>query len=124
MKPGHRTHLHDLRARLETLPLHLDSLDVHTAAVSLGDYPDGPRPTSTLVARGAGLAGFGEHVGWTDDEHEAFRDNAGRCARGATTLGAWSRGLSTFPAYDRAALEAAGLDLALRQNRTTLFEVA
>jgi hypothetical protein len=125
MKTAHRTHLHDLRAKLEALPLHLDAIDVRTTSVVLPDYPDGPRPTSAVAIRGAGLTGYGEHVGWTDAEHEAFRDNAAGTARKTTTtLGAWSRGLSRLPAYDRAALEAAALDLALRQNRTTLFEVA
>jgi L-alanine-DL-glutamate epimerase-like enolase superfamily enzyme len=125
VKPSaHRTHLHDLRARLEALPLHLDSLDVHHTAVALADYPDGPRPTSTVAVRGAGRTGYGEHVGWTESEHETFRENAHRTARGATTLGAWSRSLAGLPPYDRAALEAAAVDLALRQSRTTLFEVS
>jgi L-alanine-DL-glutamate epimerase-like enolase superfamily enzyme len=125
VKPSaHRTHLHNLRAKLEALALHVDSLDVHHTAVVLEDYPDGPRPTSTVAIRGAELTGYGEHVGWTEAEHETFRENAHRTARGATTLGAWSRGLSALPPYDRAALEAAALDLALRQSRTTLFEIA
>jgi L-alanine-DL-glutamate epimerase-like enolase superfamily enzyme len=120
----HRKHLPGLRARLEALPLHIDSLDLHRSAHALHDYPDGPRPSSTVALRGRRLAGYGEHVGWTDAEHDAFRENAGRFARGATTLGAYARSLGALPPYDRAALEAAALDLALRQAGTTLLEVA
>jgi L-alanine-DL-glutamate epimerase-like enolase superfamily enzyme len=120
----HRSQLPRLRARLEALPLRIDSLSVHQSAVALDDYPGGPRPTSTIAMRGGGFTGYGEHVGWTGAEHEAFRESADRVASGNTTLGAWARSLASLPTYDRAALEAAALDLALRQNRTTLFELA
>lgn len=135
----HGGRLAGLRAKLESLPLNVDSIDVHSATVALEDYPDGPRPTSTVVLGGGGLHGYGEHVGWNTAEHEAFRRNAQPLAHHATspaagsrgaklhdanTLGAWSRRLASLPTYDRAALEAAGLDLALRQNGTTLFELA
>ncbi len=125
MNPAvHRARLSGLRRSLEALPVFIDSADVHTTAVALPDYPDGPRPTSTVVLRGSGMAGYGEHVGWTDAEHASFRENASRVARGFTTLGAWLRTLAALPPYDRAALEAAAIDLALRQDDTTLFELA
>jgi len=114
----------NLRAALEALPLRVDDVRVDSAHVELASYPDGPRPTSTVRLGGDGATGFGEHVGWTDAEHLAFRNAADSLSRGSWKLGAWTSALATFSPYDRAALEAAAIDLALRQSRTSLLQLA
>jgi L-alanine-DL-glutamate epimerase-like enolase superfamily enzyme len=87
-------------------------------------YPDGPRPTSLVALRGAGATGRAEHVGWSEAAHEAFRDRTlPRVPRGAWRLESWSAAVagSITQPYDRAALEAAAIDLALHQQGTSLF---
>jgi len=109
-----------LRAALEALPLRIDNVLVHSSHVALSSYADGPRPTSTVTLQGDGASGYGEHVGWTDASHAAFRDSAAAVPRGSWLLGAWAARLASLPPYDRAALEAAAIDLALRQHGTNL----
>jgi L-alanine-DL-glutamate epimerase-like enolase superfamily enzyme len=75
-----------------------------------------------VVTLGAGQTfGMGEHVGFTAAEQRAFRDVLmPRVPRGRGRVGAFAdalRTLTTMP-YERAALEAAAIDLALRQART------
>lgn len=97
----------------------------HDAAVA--SYPGGLRPTSTVTLAGAGSAGRGEHVGWTPEAHTRFADRTGAAAlAGRHSVGALSAALrELFPEpYDRAALEAAAIDLALAQSRVGLGEIA
>lgn len=74
--------------------------------------------------RGGGLDGRGEHVGWTDEAHAAFRDAACSVGRGERLVGQWCAAFGHLPPYDRAALEAAAIDLALQQHVTNLFRLA
>ncbi|MFN2427677.1 MAG: hypothetical protein ABR587_14655 [Candidatus Binatia bacterium] len=113
-----------LGAALEALPVHIDEVEVHFSHASIPSYPDGARPTSVVTLRGEGLAGYGEHVGWTDAEHAGFREAAAGVCRGSWQLGGWAKALAARPAYDRAALEAAAIDLALRQRGTSLLGFA
>lgn len=113
-----------LRAALEALPLVVDDVRVNSHRAILPGYPNGPRPTSTVVIRGAGRRGSGEHVGWTDQAHAAFRTSAADVATGSWKLGEWAAALGAIAPYDRAALEAAAIDLALRQRGVSLFEFA
>lgn len=113
-----------LREALEALPLDIDDVRVTSGRVELAGYPDGPRPTSTVELLGGGFTGVGEHVGWTDSEHAAFRERARGIARGAWTVADWASRLADVLPYDRAALEAAAIDLALRQRRTSLLGLA
>ncbi|HEY8515131.1 MAG TPA: hypothetical protein VIS07_06445 [Candidatus Binatia bacterium] len=85
------------------------------------------RPSTVVTLHGPGASGRGEHVGWTLDEHAAFARRAAtldlaRCA----TLDELSRSLrrTLEHAYDRAALEAAAIDLALRQANASLADLA
>lgn len=113
-----------LAARLGALPLRVERARCDVAPVAVPSYPDGPRPSSTLVLDGAGHAGHGEHVGWTEEAHAGFAERVAalplaRC----TTVGATSalaRERLSEP-YDRAALESAAIDLALRQAATDAF---
>lgn len=92
--------------------------------VRLPSYPDGPRPSTVVELAGAGRRGRGEHVGWTAAAHAAFADAVAIVPRGRSRVGDWPRLLATVPAYDRAALEAAAIDLALRQRGTSLAVLA
>ncbi len=109
---------------LRSLPLRLDAATCATSHVDVPSYPGEPRPSSVVTLVGGGHTGRGEHVGWTADAHAAFARAVAALAPGASTFGAWADGLRALPPYDRAALEAAGLDLALRQGGTNLFRLA
>src|SRR5439155_1514743 len=80
---------------------------------------------SVVCVRGLGATGRGEHVGWTSAAHAAFRAAAGSVPRGRWRLDAWVAEVARRPRhpYDRAALEAAAIDLALRQAGTDLFRL-
>jgi len=71
--------------------------------------------------------GRGECVAWTAEAHEAFRARMAGLPRGRwARLGEWAEAMRarfTDP-YERAALEAAAIDLALRQAGANLFERA
>lgn len=115
-----------LATRLAALPIAVERAASAIAPVAVPSYPDGRRPSSTVRLEGGGHAGRGEHVGWTDAAH---RDCAERLARLALdrcdTVGAVSalaRGELADP-YDRAALEAAAIDLALRQAASDPFHL-
>ncbi len=112
-----------VRAALGALPLAIDTVDCTARALDVPSYPGGSRPHAVVRLDGAGHAGIGEHVGWTPAVHAAFGSALVRVPRGAWTLEEWSRALdgAFTDDYDRAAVEAAGIDLALRQAGTSLF---
>lgn len=114
-----------LRDALAALPVEIDAVDCATSAIAVPSYPDEPRPTSIVTLAGVGVHGRGEHVGWTAAAHEAFARNVLHVARGRRTIGTFVTELAALPEpYDRAALEAAAIDLALRQAGTTLAALA
>ena len=116
-----------LAARIAALPLAVDRGWTTGGAVALADYPDGLRPTTEVTLAGGGHAGRGEHVAFMETEQTAFRTGlADLLPRRRTTVGAWSGELAArrVPPYARGALEAAAIDLALRQAETSLFRLA
>jgi len=116
-----------LIARLAALPLVVDGGTCAVAEVAVASYPGGRRPSSVVTLAGDGAEGSGEHVGWTLADHERFRDaTAASVPRGARLLGEWVAEMHrrTGDGYARAALEAAAIDLALRQQRSNLFALA
>lgn len=113
-----------LSAALQALPLRVDDAAVQFGEVALASYAGGPRPSSTVTLSGGGLVGRGEHVGWTVAEHDSFSAAVSDVPRGRKHLGEWIAALAHLPLYDRAALEAAAIDLALRQHDTNLFRMA
>jgi hypothetical protein len=114
-----------LRAALAALPLRVDDVDCARAAIALPSYPDEPRPQTIVTLAGGGLRGRGEHVGFTAAAPDEFAERARATAPFAGTVGAYAADvLAALPAHDRAALEAAAIDLALRQRGTTLFALA
>lgn len=118
---------HELARRIEALTVRVDQVSARTAGVHVAGYPDGPRPTSIVRLEGGGEVGIGECVDWTAGAQEHF------CARVAALLPAGGRRLgelrdelrrATDEPYERAALELAAIDLALRQAGTNLFRLA
>jgi len=66
-------------------------------------------------------------VAWTAEAHDEFRARTGAAPRGRwARLGDWSAAMRArfSDPYERAALEAAAIDLALRQAGTNLFQLA
>jgi hypothetical protein len=113
-----------LAAAVAALPVRIDDVLVECAPVAVASYPGGLRPSSVVTLSGDGESGFGEHVGWSDEAHAALRENVRGLASGRMLVGQWANSLRHLPAYDRAALEAAVIDLALVQQRTNLFHLS
>ena len=114
-----------LLASLARLPVVVADAVAHVHEVWLPDYPDGPRPSSTVTLHGAGEHGSGELVAWTRAAHERFAARLTEVPRGAARLGEWLEVLARHfhDPYERAALEAAAVDLALRQHETNIFKL-
>src|SRR5450432_517403 len=108
---------------LTCLPVRVTDVVVEQGAIPLDDYPGGPRPTSTVTVSGGGRVGRGENVAFKESEHAAFvaraRDflvRAGGMGGGPCGVGAVMSALPPEASrYERAALEAALIDLGLRQ---------
>ena len=112
----------DLLRELHALPLRVDRVRVDRGAVNVAGYPDGARPTSTVSLGGGDAAGAGENVAWTSAARTlASRLVARRCRSEVSGPRASSAELvrAFGDPYDRAAVEAAAIELALAQNRTT-----
>ena len=109
---------------LAALGATIEAVECHVGSVRVPSY-GGERPTSVVWLRGDETAGGGEHVGWTSAAHAAFRDAMASVPRGRWQLGDWAAEVARrfrHP-YDRAALEAAAIDLALEQAGTNLFSL-
>lgn len=109
-------------ATLAALPLVVDGVACQVGRVQVPSYPGDARPTSE-VRLGEGR---GECVAWTAEAHEAFRTRMERVPRGRWELGRWAAAMreAFSDPYERAALEAAALDAALRQAGTNLLALA
>ena len=109
---------------LRALPLAIEEAAWEIAEVALPSYPGGRRPSATVTLSGGGERGRGESVAWTVDAHERFAVAA--VPLGRTLLGEWAATvLQRFrDPYERAALEAAAIDLALRQAGTSFLRLA
>jgi hypothetical protein len=113
--------------RLAGLEVEIESAD--TERLSIDVSTQFTRVTTVVTLRGRGAEGVGEDVIYNVEDHEWFPTVE---ATGPTTLGELSRALDDLPLfsgeprmeasrdYRRWALEAAALDLALRQNGLTL----
>jgi L-alanine-DL-glutamate epimerase-like enolase superfamily enzyme len=112
-----------LLAALRALPLVIDEAAWEVGLVSVPSYPQGARPTATVTLRGRGRNGRGENVAWSEVAHERFRVD--EVPLGPWRLGEWAveMGGRFADPYERAALEAAAIDLALRQEETNLFRL-
>src|SRR5262245_15253210 len=108
---------------LAALPLAVSEVTCTIGTAAVPSYPGGARPTSTVTLHGRRATGRGENVAWTADAHAGFRNRLAATPHGAWRLDAWTAVVrAAFPdPYERAALEAAAIDLALRQAATTPF---
>lgn len=118
----------ELHDGLMQLPIRIESRRVALAEVpAVGYYEGAPRPTAMLVLEGKGHRGRGECVAWCREDQERFRDFCHTVELEVTTdvegVSREIRDRSDDP-YQRAAFEAAAIDLALRQAETNLFELA
>ncbi len=114
-----------LAERLAALPVVVEScrVEVGDAAVA-GYYDDAPRPTSVVVLEGLG-EGRGECVAWTGAEQRKFAEACPALApSGPTTVGAVHVSLRDAHPYHAAAIEAAAIDLALKQAHANPFLLA
>jgi hypothetical protein len=115
-----------LAAALADLPVVIDDAACGSRSVLVPSY-GGPRPTSIVRLAGAGRFGEGEHVGFTEDAHAGFARTLDRWDLGGSwriaTLAHTMRERGLHP-YDRAAIEMAAVELALRQRATTLGTLA
>ena len=105
---------------LAALPVAVEEVACEVDAVAVASYPGGSRPTSEVRIG----EGRGECVAWTPEAHKAFCARLGSVPRGRwARLDAWTAAMRSEFAdpYECAALEAAAIDLALRQARTNLF---
>jgi len=123
----------ELARVLGALPVSIERAHVTQIAVPLPDYPGEPRPSSTVELTSFGVTGYGENVAFVGAEHAGFADRVSAWLRDLTdrdaltvesALGAENaRASSAFSAYERAALEAALIDLALRQSALSLADL-
>ena len=116
----------ELERALVALPLVVEEVGCDLADVAVPSYPGGVRPSATVTLAGRGRRGRGEHVLWTRRDHERFAAHAlAGVPRGEWRLGEWAAEVArrTPSAHGRAALEAAGIDLALRQAEVNLFRL-
>jgi L-alanine-DL-glutamate epimerase-like enolase superfamily enzyme len=116
----------DLTATLAALPVVIEEVTGVVAPAAVPSYPGGVRPSSVVTLAGRGSVGLGEHVGWENAAHVAFRDRLATLPRGSWRVGEWTAAVAAngAPPYDRAALEAAVIDLALRQQGTSFIACA
>jgi L-alanine-DL-glutamate epimerase-like enolase superfamily enzyme len=116
----------ELLHRLIDLPVVIDSVQVDLGWVALRGYDDTAlRPTAIVSLIGRGSTGRGECVAWSASEQARFAVAADDLSpKGAQTIGAVHRALERVEPYHAAALEAAAIDLALRQASTNLFALA
>ncbi len=127
-----------LARTLAALPVHVARVHVTRSAVPLPDYPGEPRPSSTVELSGFGVTGYGENVAFYGAEHELFVERIAAWFRDLTERDeltgerAVENGELTveralagaeLPRYERAALEAALIDLALRQTELGLYDL-
>jgi len=110
-----------LHAALLDLPVVIESVGCEVREVSLVSYPGGVRP-ACIVRVGEGR---GESVAWTTAAHEAFRARLSAVLRGRWRIGAWAAAMAVRfrDPYERAALEGAAIDCALRQRGVRLGDL-
>ena len=121
--------------RLAQLPLRIESYELSGHDREFGDFT---RPSTVVHLHGQGKEGIGEDVAYTVLDHIAHRDagpvhdlsapqTLGELCDLVGELDLFASAAPEYPAsrnYRRWAYESAALDLALRQNRLALWEVA
>jgi L-alanine-DL-glutamate epimerase-like enolase superfamily enzyme len=106
-----------LAERLAALPVAIEAVTCRTGRVGLEDYPGG-RPSGIVGLAGRGQVGHGELVAFTQEEQERIAAAIGRCVN--ASAGTVAQAVTTDDPYARAAVEAALIDLGLRQAGVSL----
>lgn len=117
----------ELAKRLAGLTLDIDECRIEIGSVPTVGYYDGaPRPTGTISLIGGRHVGRGENVDWTPEDQAVFKHAAqDKVPIGQTTVGDLIQQLEgDLVTHHRAAIEAAAIDLGLRQAESNPFEVA
>jgi hypothetical protein len=114
-----------LAAALATLPVTVEGVGCRFAFVPLSGYGDPGRPATFVELAGRGCSGFGELVSFSAEEHAAFAGRAPRWLRGpgGRVGDLLARPADGGTAHERAALEGALIDLALRQAGLALADL-
>lgn len=113
-----------LARTLGELTVQVDSVLCRFGTVAVSGYPGGQRPTTIVALSGRGETGYGEHVGFTPQEHTTFYNRIGALVRHRGTTSTVAQGLAEIASpYERAALQSALIDLSLRQHRTSLRDL-
>ena len=112
-----------LAEALGALPVCVEAVEVRQRVVAVGDYA-GRRPSSVVLLSGRGQLGRGENVAFSEEEQAGFAARAPGLLAGRDLTG-WRGSVQALMddgarGYERAALEAALIDLALRQADLTL----
>jgi hypothetical protein len=113
-----------LARALAELPVHIESVLCRFGGLALASYPDGPRPTSIVAISGRGATGYGENVAFTADEQRAFAHRASSLLtlkQEGTTVGHCIA--DDASPFERAALQSALVDLAMRQQKLSLRDL-
>jgi len=113
---------------LGALPVRVQAVHVQRRPVTVGDYP-GARPSSVVRLSGRGQVGRGENVAFSDEDQARFEARAPSLLSARSTGDVWSGTVASLldgsaRDYGRAALEAALIDLALRQAERSLGTLA
>jgi hypothetical protein len=111
-----------LARALEDLPVTVEQVQTRFAHVPVEDYGGEGRPSTFVALTGGGLTGFGELVSFDKAEHARFSGRASDllCARQGRVGDLVDR---RGTPHERAALEAAAIDLALRQAGRSLADL-
>jgi L-alanine-DL-glutamate epimerase-like enolase superfamily enzyme len=114
-----------LARALGELRVHVEAVEVVQSAVPLPDYPGGPRPSSVVRVLGGGHIGQGENVAFDAAEHVRFASSAHAWFQSLphATLRVATAPQKAGTPYERAAFEAALIDLGLRQAGLSLFDL-
>jgi L-alanine-DL-glutamate epimerase-like enolase superfamily enzyme len=122
--PGRRIDARSLAHALSALVVQVDSVICRFGGITVAAYPGGQRPTCVVALSGRGETGYGELVAFTAEEQRAFADRASALLlhKGAARPIAESIAPAATN-YERAALESALIDLALRQQRLSLRDL-
>lgn len=118
----------DLADRLSNLTVDIEDTTVALGSEPVSGYYDGAsRPTGFVTLHGGGHSGVGENVSWYPNDQRAFEKACAEVlpleARTVGEASAIVRERDDQP-YHRAAIEAALIDLALRQHETNLFALS
>lgn len=113
----------ELAKRLTSLSVNVERVFCEVVEVDLEAYPGAKRPMAVVHLAGSGEVGRGENVSWTLGVQDRFAAHAKDLLRGKRGRVGTLISPEAEP-YAKAALEAALIDLGLRQARKSIAEVA